>query len=607
MCTALKRLLIVTTLLLVLSNPAAAQQPKDPAVLLDLLLDDYQRYALPLPPKEARLALLEYPPLDVPSPAYRSKHYSVVFAIPATKRHVSRAIPLLSNRKIGLPARWKLRFESPVSDQYQSAATNNYWVDLAIADRLFVMATTAPELGETNELILLAIFCHKMGLERQALAFLSRTYTSRDPDYKPRSELGSMAWRYWIHAFENGCPGRTKIARQLQIIMSYNPVYDNQVNREMVAGLWLPLKQATLASDKVERLIDRLVTCEPRSYADLDTDDLSHISPEYLALWCLGFGVVPTLLKHIEDVRTTRFRVVRAGMGGQGNADNLQIFERVCDVVVDLIYGLTGLEMMSTKRKEVERWWREARKAGEESYLVRHALVIGNYAPERSTRLSPHILHLIAWKYSRRLVELYETMRDKYPLSSRTLIAELIPDYVLKAKLLLEEAKGQKWDSAMVALMKIQHPHAVCLLIERIERVPDSHLYGNDVETPATDVSQIARYADDSRVWGALEKLARRSDVRQRMEILECLFREGITGRKRRHATGFMAKFLDDTTECPPHKGYEFVPRNVGNLTAALIAGHLGVDAFPDKTWTDREWKLLHEKVREALKRKRLS
>ena len=626
MCTALKLLLIVTTLLLVLSNPAAAQKPQDPAFLLDLLLDDYQKYGLPFPPEEAKLALIQ-PSFAIASPLDKI----AAFVYPTHRRRNAVAAIPLSSLNVKIPVRWKIDFNPPYWDVYEEAEVKNYWVDSTVANQLeVVLSFKYPAFSDDQHLILLAILCRQRYLLEVASLFLNRAYKGREADYDPRRELADMAWQYWRGAFEHGRVARGAVVSHLRTILQMPYGLDTKSHRSLVADLTLPVKRAEDGDDRVERLLNRLVNCEPRdfSYPNKEAVDVSRISPYYVELWRLGYDAVPALLKHLDDSRVTRFVMLFQGVGGQSNFEGFDThrFERISDIVREILYDLSGLATLQPQK--LEAWWRELQKFEPAERLVSRALD-ADLASTGHTPYNPHIIHLIAWQYPERLADLYETMLTNYPFDRKWLVAEMLvsryPDDTRTADLLIQGAASEDmetWRQALVLLLNLKHAQAVPLLVQRINQTQSQ--WNLDMsKSPVAVVSQIAGRADDSRVFAALEAMARRADTRRRLEVLESVYYHGGQGARSLHLLQFLAKFLDDTSErvvmvdkrgvpddpryFDTYAGSGFPRLKVGDMAAMYIANAVGIGTSPDKTWTNREWKLLHEKVREALKRKRLS
>ena len=595
---------MVAALLFAVAIPAHSQIPQNPERLLDALLEDYKSYGLPFPPKEAKLALIQPPPLEIGSFDDNSKERGkiAVFLLPHTQRGKAVVVAPLSNFRVSIPKRWKVFREPSDITEYETADTENYWISMAEADRNVIPTPPFdyPTLGEGP--LVRAIISYQRGQTALANLFLKRTNPYKYPDYDPRNELAIMAWNYWIDAFVNDGADRVKVANHLSLLLRVLPDYSDEFSTGFIAALKRSVKRAHSIGDKAERLLDRLVVCKPSEIPDQynPIEDPSRLSPYYLELWKLGFEAVPTLIKHLDDDRLTRFKYPLHGMGG--NVTYVPWSYHVSGISANILRALSGLEELN--QKEVETWWKKAQEVGEEESLMQRAL----YVEDGKMTSNPHILHLIRWRYPERLAELYETMLTKYPLGDKRLIGKLLaarcPDDKRAADLLIQATKSpnpEQSNAAFWALMQTHDSRFASLLIERM--APASSTAPREPRLDCEVAANLARYADDRRIWNALEPLLREG---RRYDAISRLLWVGIEGKKRLHAVQFIGRFLNDAWDATPYFPDTRTHISIGDMAALNMAGDLGIDAYNFAAWTEKEWKLLREKVREALKRKRL-
>ncbi|MCX6382204.1 MAG: hypothetical protein NT023_22460 [Armatimonadetes bacterium] len=600
---------MVAALLFAVAIPAHAQMPQNPERLLDALLEDYKSYGLPFPPKEAKLALIQPPPLEIGSFNDNSKEWAkiAVFLLPHTQRGKAVVAVPLSNLRVKIPKRWNVFREPSNIAEYETADTDNYWISSAVAGKSVTPMPPFiyPEFREDVHLIVMAIVCHQRGQASLANLFLKRTNPNKYPDYDLRKAFAEMAWSYWIDAFIDDRADRATVANHLSLLLRVLPDHSNRLSIQFIASLKLPVKRTHTSGDKVEGLLDRLVVCKPSTLAEHDknSEDISGISPYYTELWKLGFDAVPTLIKHINDDRLTRFEYWTPGYGG--NVPHVPSMYSVSDISEDILRTLSGLEKLS--QKDVEAWWKNAQEVDEEESLMQRSL----YVKDGKMTSNPHILHLIKWKYPERLAELYETMLTKYPLGDKSLIGKLLaarcPDDKRAADLLIQATKSPNLEqskTAFWALMQTHDSRFAPLLIDRMN--PVSSNGGGESRLDYEFVSNLARYDDDRRLWNALETLAYSLHSTQRVEMLGRLLWFGIEGKKWLHAHQFIARFLNDTTTIEPSEPNKSYHLKVCDIAAEYIAGFLGIEIHVTDSWTEKEWTLLRERVREALKRKRL-
>jgi hypothetical protein len=126
-------------------------------------------------------------------------------------------------------------------------------------------------------------------------------------------------------------------------------------------------------------------------------------------------------------------------------------------------------------------------------------------------------------------------------------------------------------------------------------------------------VVHLVLATDDPRAWKLLEKVAKRSDVGLRMELLAHMNNGYAGDRQRQQRLDFLAAFLNDA-EAPdvssrpemfsgPHAGFTFRRLGVRDLAALELALMLNMPDRPDRDWAPQQWEKLRNKVKDALKK----
>jgi len=127
---------------------------------------------------------------------------------------------------------------------------------------------------------------------------------------------------------------------------------------------------------------------------------------------------------------------------------------------------------------------------------------------------------------------------------------------------------------------------------------------------PAAHLASFAIDCDDPQVWRVLEKVAKRSPVGLRMELVG-LFSRPCMSRRRTERLRYLASFLDDETVRDaavdsrldgPNAGEFYQRIEVRNFVATQIAADLEIEV-KEKNRTPAEWVEIRSKVRHALKR----
>jgi hypothetical protein len=410
----------------------------------------------------------------------------------------------------------------------------------------------------------------------------------------------------------------------LKDLIQQDKELDTKVNRRLLKSLDLALVPSKAKPGSIKELIDDLVNYE----ADTRTMRVPEPEERYWRIARLGFDAVPDLIEHLDDDRLTR-----AMMMGFNNFWPWHL--RVRDVVGDLLEGLAAEELMrGTNGEDVgggwlrrqqgypitaaaaSQWWERARKVGEEAYLLEHVLPAGN-KEGRHTEPSAQLLRVIMAKYPKHIPSLYKRVLDKRPeLDSWTLV-----DAVLQMKLsdkekldlFLHAAKHKDTNHVLPALRAIKQldkKQFNSLLLATIEGFP------NDVPGPywkcrEAFIAGLAIESDDARMWQALEKVARRSALGLRMELLNH-FGDPEDKRQRRERLQLLASFLGDAALRDKHSnakfsgpgaGFPYDKIEVRDFVALQIARLLGIEIELKLDRTPEEWAKIRRQAQEGLER----
>jgi hypothetical protein len=329
----------------------------------------------------------------------------------------------------------------------------------------------------------------------------------------------------------------------------------------------------------------------------------------------MGFDAVPTLIEHLDDDRLTH---------DEASTRTPFRYMRVGHVVSELLNGLAGQDMIETLRSDPKagpvnkeaaiKWWEEARKVGEERYLLDRII------PQRSNDgfqqyVNKHQLRRIEVKYPKHIPTLYRTILDERPEVGSWELVDAISRSPLQTKekldLLLIGADHKDYRhrlSALRGIKEVDRKRFDALVLAIVKALPD------DVETPYWKCPELylallATESDDPQVWETFEKLTRRAAVGFRMELLD-----NCGNRKEKRGSlehlRLLASFLDDDTvrEISSSDKYDtgsaarhYQKLAVRNLAAMGLASVLKIEVKLNPERTPDEWAKIRENVRQAV------
>jgi hypothetical protein len=471
------------------------------------------------------------------------------------------------------------------------------------------------ELLDEDKLVL-AIQCHERRLDKMARQLLEES--QKEDKGPPRTRLIRYAWDYWASHLIQPEIDRTPAAKRLHELIGQDKELDNERNRALLHSLDLALVPSKAKPGSVEVLIDDLVDYHCGSVGPFlsyhsDNEKVWRIAD-------LGFDAIPALLEHVDDVRLTR------GMTPIFN-NFLPRHIYVGDLVGDLLEGLAGQDLgrgwlrgmqgYRVNKAEAQKWWDQARKVGEETYLLDHL-----FSPERTDgwrgKVHATQLNLIRIKYPKHIPALYRRVLEKRPdVDSGSLAAAVLDHckvpYQEKLDLFVYAAKHKDYYHRLYALRAIKELDKRlfdALLLGTIESLPED-VPGPYANCAENYVAKLAVDCEDSRVWQMLEKVARRSALGLRMELLSG-FGDPFETRHQRERLRLLASFLDDASLRDENSstkfdgvgaGFPYPKIEVRDFVALEIAELLKIEIKSDLKRSPEEWAKIRTRVREAVKR----
>jgi hypothetical protein len=551
------------------------------------LLIDYRSLGLPLPPKEALLVRYESGGGGLINGKVQPKSYSVAFLLKPGGG--DREGPTLLRGTLEWQLRWnpKVQEVKPEPQAVEGASLSGGALGLAIQCQARGWGKLAEHLFEQSR---------------------------KDAEVPLRQQLIQDAWSYWEEQLTRPKVDRAPIARRLKELIGKDKELDSEVNRAMLKSLELALVPSKAKPGSIEALIDGLVDYTA------NTGTLGHFEPDdpYWRLAERGFEAVPALIEHLDDDRLTR-----GMMQGFNNFRSWHL--RVRFVVGDLLEGLAGHDIgrdwlrrqqgYGVEKAEALKWWDEARKVGEERYLLDHVLPRDD-KDGKTAQVNTHQLRIIVAKYPRHVPDLYRTVLDKHPELESWPFIEALGRTKLSAREKLDlflYATGNKDMRhrlpALYAIKELDQKQFDALVLAALKALPD------DVAGPywtcrEAHLAQLAAQCDDPQVWPALEKAAKRAAVGLRMELLNHMaYPPDAPHRSER--LRLLSAFLDDEAARDresskkyegPCAGFTYRRLSVRDFVAMELADALGIEVELNPERTPEEWAEIRGKVREAVK-----
>jgi hypothetical protein len=532
--------------------------------LLDALLKDYKLFELPFPPEDA--PLVRYPV------GWRTARED------GTEHELHGLGFLLNRLKPG---------EDRVFDGISGVREIQDWQTVRPVEPKVIALANVDVVS-----VELAVQCHARGWTKLALAILE--LRAIDDDRPPARQLGEAAWSYWQSKILEPDSDRAKIARQLRVILEQRGDDFGKAERNLLRSLELTLVPGKGKPGTVEAAIDSLIDVTATDQTGMLGS--SAPDPRYLKVARLGFAAVPALIEHLDDERLTRAR--------KDPLNNFRGYHyRVRDVVCDLLQGLAGEDLGKDwlrrqqgdrlDRADVEKWWAEAKKVGEEEYFVRHVLDL------KEDEHGPHrvILDVLANRYPEHLPDAYRRILDQRPeLDGRgvagAVAASSLPKEA-KRDLFLHAAGNKRLEhrrDAIEQLREIDPKEAVKALIGALKVMPDRRPDADQtMYWTETRFAEMVIEANDPQAWAALADAAERSTPRLRAELLTTMDYRRDPGLARTERLKFLAKFLED----------DEVWKAANKATAAVLK----MDCEPMRKWEKEDGEEFRVAVKAALVR----
>jgi hypothetical protein len=552
---------------------------------LEQLLEDYTRFGLPLPPRDA--PLVRFRDGDFGGKDDR-RPYSLGFILPSTKKSEARQIlDGTTSYELGEHAQ-----VLPLDPTDPSPHEIETWA------------------GEARgQVLILAIQCKSRGWNLLAGKIFEKS-GAETAQLRPAVWLRRQAWRDWEFSLRQPKSDWRPAAKHMRVIIQSDANLNTQANQALLRSLDLALVHTTAKPGSIEARIDSLVDA-----TSINVEFNNESTTPYTRLAELGFDAVPALIEHLGDDRLTRYHGLAVD-----NSDGHQyrIGHMASHLLEDLAAGELEewshrSELPAAQKTKARAWWERTKKVGEETHALAHVLPTGDRGPNE------HLLKIVLKKYPRHLPGLYQTAFDRSPHMQSRLVALAVCYSELprnqKMELLIQGARHEiraNRESALGVISGLDHDFFIEVTLKLLDGLPRTPK-GSYWRCPEEQVVYLVLHTDDNRVWKALEKTARRVDVGLRMQLLKRAATSGDTSQRRPERLAFLRSFLDDATlrdvESDPDRfvavpaGDGFPRLEVRNYAAMEIAELLKLERKPMPTWDDKQWAQFQDEVQQALKR----
>lgn len=586
-------------LLAVLLSLATTVFGQDERPSLDALLALYDGHGLPHPPASARLAMRD---LESGGPEKPRGH--LMWRLPVPERDLF-AFTLSGTGKRTVPAS-TLRDVEPLPASAEGTSPPGGHVPF-----------------DEDRYLALAIQLHKRGLTSVAKVVLD---AGRNPQWRPvnTEAVHRLAWAYWLR--EAAVPGRDRalVAKRLAAVVKTGVV--SEFEARVVAGISAAAQPRPDADDDMQQIVEGLLECQgfpTRGRAVADPEGIwwartitSKLDPRHEAVLRTGLRIVPTLVRHMDDARTTR------ALSGPVNRKPWQLItvgEIATAILAELAGHPAGGPMRLPSRPQMDkralrRFAQELQSEDEGAWAERRVLGEGRWP-------NPVLLEILALRHEKRLASVYRRLlSDREEMYSHPVIEKLhVCSLADEEKLALFEAAARhgEWEhrrAAMFAINKIDRsrlaPH-VRYSLERMPRIPDTDYWSSG----ANPLSQLVVHAHDESTWQLLEEVAKKTSIGMRMELIGGqIVARSLTRPQKDRRLRFLAAFLDDEATRDREKdssfqgpcaGFKFRVLSVRNLAAMHLGMALGLDERPATSWTEARWVAFRARVDAALRDRR--
>lgn len=468
------------------------------------------------------------------------------------------------------------------------------------------------------------VACYRAGWRLLAMDLLTRKLVEFRGDV-----IEHVALAQWVRledALVTPKSDRAAVGVLLRRIFDDFPQLRTEHKKALISDLELSIASTGHKRDSIEGEIDELATEESKQINLVVSRgyDVEESSTAAKALHMRGFDAVPTLIKHIDDMRLTRCTLV--GMDRYPNH-----IATVGELVTRLLAHLAGNYRISdpnrtysntdsreyANQKLVTDWWRLASAKPEEQYLV------DNILPEKDdVNSEPNNANadLLAARYPARLPEVYIKLITSFSHIRSSSLSQILAEHRVGGKetqgLLVRAATSGGADQrqgAFWALESIKYPRTAELLAARLDALP-AKADGEYWRSEPGNLTSIVRHVDEAVSWAALSRLARRSVLGQKLSIICELKDPCVCSDPNVGVIHFLLPFVEDHTQCNlktgdlADSGFMITGLDMDRISisdAALmgIGDQFKINSFSASSWTASQWAAFRVNVKSALEK----
>jgi hypothetical protein len=511
--------------------------PPHPA--LEVVLAEYRRLGLPLPPPDAELVRIRHWSGNDEAP------YVLGFRTPPAR-------PGERPRYLVGTGAWEPACVDPAADEPSAPGP---------------AALHQVSLGGDGFLCL-AAQCKARGWD--ALAGRAYTRARADLENDPVLELRWVAWHRWVARLTERDSDRAEVLRQLTHLSAEEPSFRTPDAGRLLRQLELTAAPRTAKPGSTEALIDGLTDYWVHGGFESEPGWGQRIGafghPAYRRLVELGFDAVPALIDHVADDRLTR-----AGSFGFNfrSAHSLTVGHLCSRLLFDLSGRTIGGGYWEARGDRLDpararEWFATARATGEEEWLVTHALPPDGGGPivNQRGRPEPHIVRVLGAKYPNRLPAVYRAVLAHPPSHLLGDFADEVAASRLprerKAALLAEGAASDDFEHrwyALSALAEVDGPTFRKHLLATLERMRAARPgEGTGATVAPYQFVPLVGLAAGREHWDALAGVTAGAKVGDRVIVIReagTLPEPGRADPSRRERLRFLLRFLDDGATDP--------------------------------------------------------
>lgn len=355
----------------------------------------------------------------------------------------------------------------------------------------------------------------------------------------------------------------------------------------------------------VEALIDALRgidTVQRIPYADWTDERIK-------AIHRLGFDAVPTLIEHLDDKRPTKHYPPLL--------NNFRPYPyAVKHFARDLLNGFieedggcfAQLKGDELTKEYAEKWWAEAKKLGEENFLLQN---LTRDIPE-GKGIRMHLLRVVMVKHPSKLPDAFTAAlktAEREEMHFRPLVdavAECDLPAVTKKRLLLDLLGTASWygkANALAGLHAIGADDFRKRFVDALGELPDHPKREEPFFIGFTRFAEVASLTADAKVWAAVGEYLKRASAEVKIAWIDYFFWDAEDYKQSRTQRIKCLMFLlSDQSIYHRKNDSERDGEEVRNRAAKRLGEMLKVKTDPADEWTADDWKAFREEVAKAAK-----